>query len=89
MQLQLPEVSSLVYDFIKRSCLYGKAFFFAARIVAPPVPERSAGMEAKAGRANSLVFGGLPQANGQKAAQVFMEKIKKLQYTVFKKGRFL
>lgn len=46
-------------------------------------------MEAKAGRANSLVFGGLPQANGQKAAQVFMEKIKKLQYTVFKKGRFL
>lgn len=65
--------------------------FFAARIVAPPVsvPERSAGMEANAGRANSLVFGGLPQANGQKAAQVFMEKIKKLQYTVFKKGRFL
>lgn len=39
-------------------------------------------MEAKAGRANSLVFGGLPQANGQKAAQVFMEKILELQYTV-------
>lgn len=65
----------------------GNKVSFAARIVAPP--ERSAGMEAKAGRANSLVFGGSPQANGQKAAQVFMEKIKKLQYTVFKKGRFL
>lgn len=63
MQLQLPEVSSLAYDFIKRSCPYGKAFFFAARIVAGGVPERSAGMEANAGRANSLVFGGLPQAN--------------------------
>lgn len=67
----------------------GNKVSIAARIVAPPVPERSAGMEANAGRANSLVFGGLPQANGQKAAQVFMEKIKKLQYTVFKKGRFL
>lgn len=65
--------------------------FFCGKDSSPAggVPERSAGMEANAGRANSLVFGGLPQANGQKAAQVFMEKIKKLQYTVFKKGRFL
>lgn len=39
----------------------GNKVSIAARIVAPP--ERSAGMEAKAGRANSLVFGGLPQAN--------------------------
>lgn len=37
----------------------GNKVSIAARIVAPPV----AGMEAKAGRANSLVFGGLPQAN--------------------------
>lgn len=43
----------------------GNKVSIAARIVAPPlgVPERSTGMEAKAGRANSLVFGGLPQAN--------------------------
>ncbi len=54
--------------------------FFCGKDSSPAggVPERSAGMEAKAGRANR-----------QKAAQVFMEKIKKLQYTVFKKGRFL
>lgn len=65
--------------------------FFAARIVAPAegVPKRSAGMEAKAGRANSLVFGSLLQANGQKAARFFMEKIKRIQYTIYKKGRFL
>lgn len=43
----------------------GNKVSIAARIVAPAggVPERSAGMEAKAGRANSLFFGGLPQAN--------------------------
>jgi len=33
------------------------------------VPKRSAGMEANAGRADSLIFGSLPQVNVQKAAQ--------------------
>lgn len=38
--------------------------FFCGKDSSPAgVPERRAGMEAKAGRANSLVFGGLPQAN--------------------------
>ena len=64
--------------------------FFCGKDSSPAVgvPKRSVGMQAKAGRADSLIFGSLPQANGQKAAQVFMEKIKELQYTS-KKGRFL
>ena len=37
--------------------------FFCGKDSSPAGPERSAGMKAKAGRANSLVFGGLPQAN--------------------------
>lgn len=39
--------------------------FFCGKDSSPAgdVPERSVGMEANAGRANSLVFGGLPQAN--------------------------
>lgn len=41
----------------------GNKVSIAARIVAPPEAFRSAAQEAKAGRANSLVFGGLPQAS--------------------------
>lgn len=39
--------------------------FFCGKDSSPAegVPERSVGMKAKAGRANSLFFGGLPQAN--------------------------
>lgn len=50
----------------------GRLFCGRDRSPAAGVPERGAGMKAEAGRADSLVFGSLPQADGQKAAHVLM-----------------